>query len=113
MLLPTIVLKVSFSLFMITNLKKLFYIIVSVLLFQVKSFGAPDAGSLLKDQQDLQKLNEIIIKSDQDLQNIINVIIVATRPILRSTIKSLVQRPIQVQEKGKKNISVRIVATRK
>ena len=45
---------------MITNLKKLFYIIVSVLLFQVKSFGAPDAGSLLKDQQDLQKLNEII-----------------------------------------------------
>ena len=60
MLLPTIVLKVSFSLFMITNLKKLFYIIVSVLLFQVKSFGAPDAGSLLKDQQDLQKLNEII-----------------------------------------------------
>ena len=43
---------------MITNLKKLFYIIVSVLLFQVKSFGAPDAGSLLKDQQDLQKLNE-------------------------------------------------------
>jgi len=45
---------------MITNLKKLFYIIVSVLLFQVKSFGAPDAGSLLKDQQNLQKLNEII-----------------------------------------------------
>ena len=43
---------------MITNLKKLFYITVSVLLFQVKSFGAPDAGSLLKDQQDLQKLNE-------------------------------------------------------
>lgn len=43
---------------MITNLKKLFYIIVSVLLFQVKSFGAPDAGSLLKDQQNLQKLNE-------------------------------------------------------
>ena len=43
---------------MITNLKKLFYIIVSVLLFEVKSFGAPDAGSLLKDQQDLQKLNE-------------------------------------------------------
>ena len=43
---------------MIINLKKLFYIIVSVLLFQVKSFGAPDAGSLLKDQQDLQKLNE-------------------------------------------------------
>ena len=58
--LPTIVLKVSFSLFMITNLKKLFYIIVSVLLFEVKSFGAPDAGSLLKDQQNLQKLNEII-----------------------------------------------------
>jgi hypothetical protein len=45
---------------MITNLKKLFYIIVSVLLFEVKSFGAPDAGSLLKDQQNLQKLNEII-----------------------------------------------------
>jgi len=43
---------------MIINLKKLFYITVSVLLFQVKSFGAPDAGSLLKDQQDLQKLNE-------------------------------------------------------
>ena len=43
---------------MITNLKKLFYIIVSVLLFEVKSFGAPDAGSLLKDQQNLQKLNE-------------------------------------------------------
>ena len=43
---------------MIINLKKLFYIIVSVLLFEVKSFGAPDAGSLLKDQQDLQKLNE-------------------------------------------------------
>ena len=45
---------------MIINLKKLFYIIVSVLLFEVKSFGAPDAGSLLKDQQNLQKLNEII-----------------------------------------------------
>ena len=45
---------------MITNLKKLFYIIVSVLLFQVKSFAIQDAGSLLKDQQDLQKLNEII-----------------------------------------------------
>jgi len=45
---------------MIINLKKLFYITVSVLLFQVKSFGAPDAGSLLKDQQNLQKLNEII-----------------------------------------------------
>jgi len=43
---------------MIINLKKLFYITVSVLLFQVKSFGAPDAGSLLKDPQDLQKLNE-------------------------------------------------------
>jgi len=43
---------------MIINLKKLFYITVSVLLFQVKSFGAPDAGSLLKDQQNLQKLNE-------------------------------------------------------
>ena len=43
---------------MITNLKKLFYITVSVLLFQVKSFGAPDAGSLLNDLQDLQKLIE-------------------------------------------------------
>ena len=34
-------------------------LIISLLLIQSKSFAIPDAGSLLKDQQDLQKLNEL------------------------------------------------------
>jgi len=36
-----------------------FSLILSLFLIQGKSFAAPDAGSLLKDQQDLQKLNEL------------------------------------------------------
>ena len=40
-------------------ISQLLLLIISLLLIQSRSFAIPDAGSLLKDQQDLQKLNEL------------------------------------------------------
>ena len=41
------------------RISQLLLLIISLLLIQSRSFAIPDAGSLLKDQQDLQKLNEL------------------------------------------------------